>query len=188
MKELMHHNIVLRSALLSAALLALPLAARAETLNKADYGAAKTRIGAQYKDDKAACDSLGGNAKDVCVEQAKGKEKVARAELEYRYTAKPGDRDRVLVARAEVDYAVAKERCDDKGGNVKDVCVAEAKAVETKALADAKMGKDVGKAETEAMDERREADYKVATQKCEALAGDAKTACVTAAKTKFGRN
>jgi len=28
----------------------------------------------------------------------------------------------------------------------------------------------------------------VAIQKCDALAGDAKSSCVTAAKTKFGKN
>ncbi len=33
-------------------------------------------------------------------------------------------------------------------GNAKDVCVKEAKAVEIKALADAKMGKEIGAAKT----------------------------------------
>jgi hypothetical protein len=38
---------------------------------------------------------------------------------------------------------VAKEKCDDQAGNARDVCRKEAKAVETKALADAKMGKQM---------------------------------------------
>ncbi|MBU4183279.1 MAG: hypothetical protein A3B67_02580 [Burkholderiales bacterium RIFCSPHIGHO2_02_FULL_66_10] len=33
-----------------------------------------------------------------------------------------------------------------------------------------------------------EADYKVAVEKCDAMAGDAKSSCVAAAKTKFGQN
>ena len=70
--------------------------------------------------------------------EAKGKEKVAKAELEARN--KPSDKARyaVSIAKAEADYAVAKEKCDDKAGNDKTVCVKEAKAAETRAKADAK--------------------------------------------------
>jgi len=92
-----------------------------------------------------------------------------------------------MVAKAESTYAVARERCDDKAGNMKDVCVKEAKAVETKALADARMGKQIGEAAKEASDDKRNADYSVAAQKCDALAGDAKTDCNAAAKARFGK-
>lgn len=92
------------------------------------------------------------------------------------------------MAKAESAYAVAKERCDDKSGNDKDLCVKEAKAAETKALADAKLGKVIGEARTDAAGEKREADYKVAVQKCEVMAGDAKSACVADAKMKFGKS
>ena len=131
----------LKAALVAASILVLPFA-QAATMTKADYNAGKTRISADYKADKAACAGQAGNAKDICVEEAKAKEKVARAELEYAYTGKSSDRNKVLVAKAETGYAVAKERCDDKAGNAKDVCVKEAKAIEIKALADAKNGQD----------------------------------------------
>jgi hypothetical protein len=78
--------------------------------------------------------------------------------------------------------------CDDKGGNAKDVCVTEAKAAHTKALADAKLDKKVGEARKDASADKRDADYKVATEKCDSLAGDAKAACVSAAKAKFGKS
>ena len=174
-------------ALLAASLLALPVA-YAATMTKADYNAGKTRISADYKSDQAACASLTANAKDICVQEAKGKKKVALAELEYGYTGKAADRNKVLVAKAESAYAVAKEKCDDKSGNAKDVCVKEAKAIETKALADAKMGKEVGEAKKDAAADKLDADYKVAIEKCDALAGDAKGSCVAAAKAKFGKN
>ncbi|MFP8780825.1 hypothetical protein [Hydrogenophaga sp. RWCD_12] len=176
-----------RTSLLVATLLTLPMA-YAATMTDADYKAGKTRISADYKQDKAACSSQTSNAKDVCVEEAKAKEKVARAELEYGHSGKAADGNKVLVAKAESAYAVAKERCDDKAGNAKDVCVKEAKAVETKALADAKMGKEIGEAKKDAATDKRDADYKVAVEKCDALAGDAKSGCVAAAKTKFGQN
>jgi len=177
----------LKTALVAASILVLPLA-QAATMTKADYNADKTRISADYKADKAACAGQAGNAKDICVEQAKAKEKVARAELEYAYTGKSSDRNKVLVTKAESAYAVAKEKCDDQTGNAKDVCVKEAKAVEIKALADAKMGKKIGAAKTDAAEDKRDADYNVAMQKCDGLSGDAKTTCVTAAKSRFGKN
>ena len=70
----------LQAAFLAASLLALP-AAYATTMTQADYKAGKTRISADYKTDKAACASLSANAKDICVQEANAKEKVARAEL-----------------------------------------------------------------------------------------------------------
>jgi hypothetical protein len=93
----------------------------------------------------------------------------------------------VAVAKAESTYAVAKERCDDLTGNPKAVCVKEAKAVEVKALADAKMGKEIGEARKDAAVDKRDADYKVAIEKCDAMAGDAKSSCVANAKTTYGK-
>jgi hypothetical protein len=87
-----------------------------------------------------------------------------------------------------VAYSIAKEKCDDKAGNAKDVCVQEAKAVETKALADAKLGKEIVESKTDAAGDKRDADYKVAVEKCNALAGESKSSCVAAAKTKFSKN
>ena len=183
----MNHISTLKYSLITAALLALPLA-QAATMAKPDYQAAKTRISADYKADKAACASLSANAKDICVEEAKAKAKVARAELEFGYTGKPKDQSKVLVAKAESTYAVAKEKCDDVKGNDKDVCVKQAKAVEVKALADAKMGKQIGEAKTDAAQDKRDADYKVAAEKCDAMTGDAKAGCMTAAKAKYGKS
>jgi hypothetical protein len=183
----MNTLLAFKHSLLVAGVLALPLA-QAATMAKADYKADKSRISADYKAAKAACASLTANAKDICIEEAKGKEKVARAELEYSYTGKAKDQNKVLVAKAESTYAVAKEKCDDLAGNPKDVCVKEAKAVEVKALADAKMGKQINAAKTEAIEDKRDANYKVATEKCEALAGDAKASCIAAAKAQFGKS
>jgi hypothetical protein len=177
----------LKASLVAVVVLVLPVA-QAATMTKADYESGKTRISADYKADKAACAALAANAKDICAEEAKAKERVARAELEYGFTGKSSDRNKVLVAKAESAYAVAKERCDDQAGNAKNVCVKEAKAVEVKALADAKLGKEIGEARKDAAADKRDADYKVAAEKCDAMAGDAKASCIAAAKAKFGKN
>lgn len=124
---------------LSATLLALGLSTAAQAqMPAADYKAAKDRIAATYKADKAACDALKDNAKDICTEEAKGKEKVAKAELEYNRTNLPKDQERLAVAKAEAAYEVAKERCDDRTGDDKSACKKEAKAAEERAKADAK--------------------------------------------------
>lgn len=177
----------LKVSLMMAGLLALPLA-HAASMDKPAYQAAKSRIGAEYKAAKAICAQMASNAKDVCTEEAKAKEKVARAELEYAYTGKMGDQNKVLVVKAETAYAVAKEKCDDKAGNVKDVCVKEAKAVEARDLADAKAGKQIVESKMDASETKRDADYKLAAEKCESLAGDAKTACMASAKKSFGKS
>ena len=184
-----HCKTLLANAALCAVLgAASASSAFAATMARAEYGTTKDRISADYKADKSACVTMSGNQKDVCQEQAKGKEKVARAELEYNYTGKTSDSNKIAVAKADATYAVAKEMCDDKAGNLKDVCVAETKAVHTKALADAKMVKKVGDAKLDAADDKRDADYKVATEKCDSLAGDAKSACVSAAKLRHNKS
>ena len=177
----------LRTSLVVATMLALPVA-QAATMTKDEYKAAKTRIGTDYKADKTACATLAGNAKDICVEEAQAREKVARAELQYSHTNKTSDGYKLRVARAESAYAVAKEKCDDKAGNVKDVCITEAKAIETKALADAKLGKEIGEARNDASVDKRDADYKVAAEKCDVMSGESKDNCMAAAKAKYGKS
>lgn len=176
----MHKQLLFTVTLLAAAM--SPTFATAAAMSKADYNAAKTRVGAEYKADQKLCASLKANAKDVCSVEAKGKEKVALAELEFSYTGKPADGNKARVATAEAAYAVAKEKCDDLAGNDKDVCVKQAKADEVKALSAAKLGQEVAAARTDAAEDVRDANYKLAVAKCDALAGDAKTQCVDAAK------
>lgn len=182
----MINSLHIKTSLAVAALLALSVA-QAQSMNKADYKANKTTISTNYSADKSACASLAGNTKDICVEEAKAKKNIAYAELEYGYTGKAADQNKVLKTKAKSAYAVAKEKCDDQTGNAKAVCVKEAKAVEVKALADAKMGKTISEAKKDDAQEKIDADYKVAAQKCDALAGDAKASCMAAAKAKFNK-
>ncbi len=176
-----------RTALLISALLLSPLAAQAAAPTKAEYAAAKTTISADYKAAKAACDSLKANAKDICKEEAEAAEKNARAELEFSASGKPGDAMKVQTVKADGIYEVAKERCDDLSGNAKDVCNKEAKAAHVAAIAAAKSPKASAEDRAEAKEDVNEAKYKAAAEKCDTLTGDAKTACVQAAKTAHGQ-
>jgi len=181
----------------------------AEGISKGDYNAGKGRIAAEYKSAKAGCASLSGNPNDICVAEAKGKEKVARAELDASYKPTPKTRYEAHLAKAEADYAVAKERCDDKAGNAKDVCVKEATAAETAAKADAKAqmktsdasataneksadarseaNKQAADARKDAALDTLDAQYGVAKEKCDTFAGGAKDRCLDQAKANFGK-
>jgi len=112
--------------------------AMAESMTKTQYKSQVKNIESQYKVNKAGCDSLAGNVKDICVAEAKGKQNVAKAELEANYKPSVEARYEAQVARAEANYSVVLEKCDDKAGNAKDVCVKEAKAAKVRQIADAK--------------------------------------------------
>lgn len=93
-----------------------------------EYKAERDRIAADYKAAKAQCDALKGNAEDVCEEQAKGAEKVARAELEAKRNPSEGAQRNVELTKANAEYDVAKEKCDDLSGDAKSTCRKDASA------------------------------------------------------------
>jgi hypothetical protein len=197
------------STIALAITLAFSTAAMAEGMTKDAYKADKERISAEYKTAKAACKSLSGNAGDICKAEAKGKEKVAEAELEASYKPTSDHRYQARIAKAEADYAVASEKCDDLAGNAKDVCVKEAKAAQTTAKADAKAQmktsdanatanektadarSDASKkgmdARKDAAEDKSDAQYSVAKEKCDTYSGIAKDSCLNQAKARFSK-
>ncbi len=92
---------------------------------------------------------------------------------------------KAAVARADADYKAAKEACKAKQGNDRDVCKKEAKAEHVKATGSAKARLKSKDAVADARDDTMVAQYKVAKEKCDALSGDAKDACVRDAKMKY---
>lgn len=177
------------------------MATSAFALTAEEHKAEQQRITAEYKAAKAQCTSLTANAKDVCEKEAEGREKVAKAELEHRKDPTEKRRYNVAKTKADTAYAVAKEKCDDLKGNAEDVCEKDAKAQHVKALEAAKVAdaradgsKDgnakaahVSEVRKEAAQNVREADYKAAMERCDALSGDVKDKCQNDAKRTFGQ-
>lgn len=172
--------------------------AMAQNMPKAEFKTKMEKIEADYKAEKTACASSSGNAKDICIADAKGKEKIAKGELESSYKPSAKTHYKASVAKAEAEYAMAKERCGEKTGNAKDVCIQEAKAAEVSAKADAKVAREksdtsatakskVAGAKSDAAAEKSDANYKVAQEKCDALAGATKDKCLADAKMHFGK-
>ena len=92
---------------------------------------------------------------------------------------------KVAIAHAYADYKAAKEACESRQGNDRDVCLQQAKADHVKATAEAKARLKSKKAMAEARDDTVDAQYKVAEEKCDALSGDAKDSCIKEAKLKY---
>jgi len=165
--------------------LAVPTLALGATMSSSDYSAAKDRASADYKAAKARCDAMSGNPKDVCIAEAKAAEKKMKADAEAQYKNTDKARRDARIDTAEAEYAVAKAKCGARTGNDKDVCIKEAKAAEAKAKADAKATQKIAAVRKDTAEDKRDADYKVAVEKCDAQTGAAKDACVTAAKAKY---
>jgi len=165
------------------ALLSLPALAGG-SVTRFEFELETGRIASTFTNARAICDELDSNAKDICIEEARAVQAVAHAELAYRRSGHQADRSAIPVVRAESAYAVAREKCDEFAGAEKAGCLADAKAVQAKALADAKAVVSVAPTPVDA---RRDAEYRQAVTKCEALASDTRSHCLTAAKKKAGK-
>jgi hypothetical protein len=94
---------------------------------KAYYDAKIDIAKAQHELEKEQCDDQKGNAKDVCLKDAKARMVTATED------AKASSKSHKAKANAEEEkadavYAAATERCDAWSGAAKDECVAKVKA------------------------------------------------------------
>jgi hypothetical protein len=96
-------------------------------MRKAEFQSEMLRIDNEFDTAKARCDSFGGNARDICLAEARGNLQVAKAELEERKTPSTRTRYKVRLARAEAAFDVAAEECDEGTSAAKDACVEEAR-------------------------------------------------------------
>ena len=158
------------------------------TMSKPEHSAAKGSIAAGYKSDKAGCEPLAGNGKDICMAEARGREEVALAELQAAYEPSDKARYEVRIAKAEAAHSVAKQKCDDRAGNAKDVCLKEAASANTAATVDARTQLKTADVRKDAAQDKLDAEYAVAKEKCDAFAGDPKDLCLKDAKAQYGQS
>lgn len=161
----------LTSTLLAAALCAGFANAADSTSDPAAFRKMNDKAAADYKAAVAECKNKSGNAKDICIDEAK----VARARTEYDAVVQHQDTQKLRIkyrARlADAEYALAKERCDDMSGADKENCSNMAKSVHTAALSDAKADRPLATTEpaatstTGTIASRTEAAAETAVQK-----------------------
>lgn len=169
----------------STCLTSVALAANTEA--KAAYTLAKETASADYKVAREKCNSLNDNPKDVCIQEANLAQTRTKAEAESKYkgTVKALASARTSIANAE--YDLAKAKCNSQKDNARDVCIKEAKAANVAAKANTKADKKITEAKMEARDDKSDANYKVAVEKCDAKVGSDKDSCVSMAKNQFGK-
>ncbi len=165
----------------------------AVAMTQVEYKTQKDTISGDYKVSRDKCGSLKANAKDICIAEAKGAEKIAKAELEANYKPTARRTEKVSLAKGDAVYDTAKEKCDDASGNAKTVCIKDAKAAHVTAKEEARVarvGAETGKANTGmrnmANKDENEANYKAASARCDSMSGTVKDTCMTDAKAKFG--
>jgi hypothetical protein len=94
-------------------------------------------------------------------------------------------KDAYTQARTDADaqYRVDRDACSSLSGNAKDICVARVKGKDTAAKADAAAAyENTPKARERAHVAHAQANYDVAVEKCDDLAGNRKDVCVKEAK------
>jgi hypothetical protein len=113
---------------LATCLAVIGLAAGAEgTMSKDAFRAAQDRIEAQANAQRKACGRFKDNARDLCEAQAKGRAKVAQAQLKARYQPSPEAQKLARTNKAEADYDVAKLRCETLKDKARDRCIDQAR-------------------------------------------------------------
>ena len=183
-------------AMAAAMLLTVSTAGITAIVSKEDYKAAKEQISTKYGADKTDCKLKSGNTRDICMQEARSGEKIAKAELEQSYAPSAKHRYDVRITRVESAYAVAKEKCDDFAGNAKNVCRKEAKSAFVAGEADAKLAEKTADAHSTAREktsvarksaatDKRVAAYAVVREKCDAFADDVRANCIKDAKLRF---
>ena len=189
---------ILKRTVMAAAIVAVAAASgHVLALTKVEIKSESDNIARQFKSAKAACDGLRANAKNICMAQATGAYNVSRAEFAVRQNDTAHARNNVRVVKADADYGVARQKCDDHSGNVKDVCIKDAKALQVNALADAKADLKIGDAyksaddkavvmRKDAADDKRDANYAASRERCDKYAGDVMNRCIADAKLQFG--
>nr|WP_315485500.1 hypothetical protein [uncultured Undibacterium sp.] len=148
---------------------------------------AKNKAEADYKIASAKCTSLTDNAKDICVAEAKAARIHTEENAQANFHNNLSARTSAIKKIADADYEVDKAKCMAMVGNDKDVCIKKAKSSKVAAVATAKADKKVIEARSDEAQDKKDAEYKVAIEKCDAMTGAAKDTCVSNAKKKFGK-
>lgn len=136
---------------------------------------------------RVRCAAVAGIPHEICVAEARADRVRVEEEAEaaYRNTLAAYTKARMRIASAYYDRD--KARCGALAGNDREVCQQLAKAYLVAARADARADRKTVEARLDAQDEKIDAEYRVALQRCDAYAGGARDQCVSMARSAYGR-
>src|SRR5450830_1444470 len=173
------------ATLLATAISASYAAAPTAALNHdpATYRNVTQKATADYKLALEACKDMSGNARTVCMEEAKATRARTEADAIAQYNNTTAGRAKARAAVADADFAVAKAKCNDATGAEKDSCLANANAVHTAAVADVKADRATAgvtpvTTSPNTAAATRDATKAAAVDKCAQIAGNSKTGCL----------
>ena len=118
---------MMKKHLLMLAVASCFVATQASAMSAQEHKVAKEKIEAAYKVDKAKCDGMKDNAKDVCMKEAKAAHVHATSDAKAKRKSAAASAD-AREDKMEANYKVAKEKCDAMSGDAKDSCIRNAKA------------------------------------------------------------
>jgi hypothetical protein len=126
-------------------------------MGKEAFKAEERKIEAASRSERKACETRKGRAAELCSKEAKAREKIALAELDAEYRPSPDSWQEARNVKAEAEYDVAREKCDDLKGASRGRCVQAAKSAREAAIRLAKVEKveSIRAAEREAAAERK---------------------------------
>jgi hypothetical protein len=127
-----------------------------------------------------------GGARAICLAQAKAMHKKATAEAVAHWRNTVQARTDARIAAADADHDVAGVRCKAGPRQARDACMREARAERLAATADARSDLRVTESRNRDKEARKKAYYRTARERCDALAGAAKEACMTLARAQYG--
>jgi hypothetical protein len=107
-------------------------------MSREDYAIARRTIESETRLALAACRSQQGRAKEVCRAEARGEERIRRAELEALYAGTVAAEARVEQARLKTHYEIARARCTDLFAGERSACLHHAREERSRALAEAR--------------------------------------------------
>jgi len=96
------------------------------------------RIDAEFEAARERCDDLAGQAKDVCLAEARADRRIRKVEVAARDQGTPKARYDADIARAEAEFVVAKERCGVRAAADRETCVTDARAREARVKEEAR--------------------------------------------------
>ncbi|CDG81778.1 BON domain-containing protein [Janthinobacterium agaricidamnosum] len=128
------------SALLVASPAIAQQANQSTQASGASYKNLTDKASSDYKAAKTACDANSGNARKVCVEEAKVARAKAESDAVAQYRNTPRELSKARKSVADAEYDLAKAKCGERSGSDKTVCTNQAKAARDTALAAADSG------------------------------------------------
>ena len=127
----------------AVSLAALGIGAAVDTprtlMSPSDFALGKRAIEAETRLALARCREAAPSQRDVCKAEARGEERIRKAELGARYHGTVAAHEDLRQVRAKAAYDVAKARCGVRLGEERADCLRAAREDRHKSFADARL-------------------------------------------------